>query len=222
VGRNALGEHTSDTTWDGFRFEGIQADDIVSSTTPLLDVLERLHPERPRLFVLGRRSIEAIVTIYDLNQPAAHHLAFALALVIEAELGGAIERHARYSDDELDTDVDERLASEALRLPAAQYGGAHRRVSTWRRKLRAGEQVRFLQELVFHDKLGLVSQMGLSQELAGRCRSPYDDAEALIRTLNEEVRSLRNAVAHARALPEEKEIWRWMRSTHHLARDLSA
>jgi len=74
VRRTALLGHNSDS-WQGVRFEDIHPDDIVSASSPLFELLGRFSRERPRLFVLGRRRIDGIVTVYDLNQPAAHQFA---------------------------------------------------------------------------------------------------------------------------------------------------
>src|SRR4029077_14522175 len=84
-------------------------DDMVSAASPILELLNRLTERRPWLFVMGPRGIDGIVTIYDLNEPAAHQLGFGLCLVVEAALGHAIEAAIRVSDEEFDVDVDQRI-----------------------------------------------------------------------------------------------------------------
>jgi hypothetical protein len=223
VRRATLEQHLSDTEWDGIRLDAIDPDDIVSAASPMLELLDRFSSERPRLFVLGRRGIDAIVTVYDLNQPAAHQFGFALSLVVEAELADAIERAARKTKDELDTEVDARIRELVMELPAQKYGGARKRASAWQRKVNEDEQVRLTRELVFNDKIGLVELMGIAPSLASRCRHPYSSSgDELVRRLREEVKALRNAVAHDTGeLADEWSIWAWMRTTLHLASDLA-
>lgn len=221
VRRQVLDRHDDEKRWEQMDLDPIRADELVSSTTPLLEVLERISPQHPRLFVLGRRNIEGIATIYDLNQPAAHQLGFSLALVIEAALGRAIENAVRETTDELDIDVDDRLSRRVDALSGSEHGGIRRRAATWRRKVAKSEQIRLVQELVFHDKLVLIREMDLAKSLAAQCRHPYtDEPDLLLQSLGGEVRRLRNAIAHNGQLPDERAIWRWMLTTYQLAQDL--
>jgi hypothetical protein len=221
--REHLDAHESETDWDGFAFDQIYPDDIVSATTPLLEVLERLSPHKPRLFVLGRRHIDGIATIYDLNQPAAHLFAFGLALVVEAELSQALEEAARRGPHKLDIEVDENLASDIENASEEGFSDARKRVRSWRKKAELGEQVRLSQELSFSDKIGLIEVMGLAPQLANRCRAPYGaSGPDLVQCLKNEVKELRNAVAHDRGeLADERILWRWMLTTYHVATDLN-
>jgi predicted transcriptional regulator len=220
--KSALDVCESEEEWRGVELVEIHADDLVSASTPLLDLVSRFSRTRPRLFVLGRRQVDGIVTVYDLNQPAAHQFGFALSLVVEAELGRAIEVAARKSADELDTEVDGRIGDRVAGLPRGRYGGAARRADAWRTKVENGEQVRLTQELVFNDKIGLVESMGIADTLALRCVPPYNaDGPTLVRYLREEVKELRNAVAHDRQeLADEWAMWRWLRTTLELAQSL--
>jgi hypothetical protein len=228
VRRSALESHGSDTEWIGLEFVEIHPDEIVSSTSPLLDLLDRLSHDIPRLFVLGRRHIDGIATVHDLNQPAAHQFAFALALVVESELGRAIEERAAretaveaIDEHDLNVGADEWIRQRILELPK-EYGRAKERARAWRTKADAGEQVRLTRELVLHDKLGLVEQMGLARELARLCRQPYGASGDDLLSALADVKLLRNAVAHDRGqLADEWSLWRWMRTTFHLAQDLA-
>jgi hypothetical protein len=222
--RSTLERHASEVDWTGIAFETIEPDEIVSATTPLLEVLGRFTTQRPRLFVLGRRHIDGIVTVYDLNQPAAHQFGFALALVVEAELGRAIETAVRDADDELGTEVDQSLLDRIEDLPASEIPGAKGRGRSWKRKNQRGEQVRLACELSFSDKIELVRVLGLAPDLAARCRPPYGSSPTeFVSRLKSEVKALRNAVAHDRGeLADEHSIWQWMRTTYHLATDLSS
>jgi len=224
IDKLALDAHGPDDKWDGFEFVEVHADDLVSAATPLLDLLNRFSRARPRLFVLGRRQIDGIVTVYDLNQPAAHQFGFALSLVVEAELARSIEDAERKCGKELDVEVDARIAERVLALPRDRFGDAVGRVARWRAKVANGEQVRLSRELVFNDKIGLIEAMGLAAELAGRCAGLNDGhGAAFVERLRNEVKELRNAVAHDRGeLADEWSMWQWMRTTLDLARSLSA
>jgi hypothetical protein len=66
----------------------LTADQLVSRDAPAFALLERLAEEGSQiLFCLGRRGVDGVVTVYDLNQPAAHLFGFGLVLICEAELG---------------------------------------------------------------------------------------------------------------------------------------
>ena len=116
VRREAIEGHRSELDWVRIELSDIHPDEIVSAASPLLDLLDRFCHNRPRLFVLDRRGIEGIVTVFDLNQPAAHQFGFALSLVVEAALARAIEEACRHSPDELDAEVDEQIRLRIRRL----------------------------------------------------------------------------------------------------------
>ncbi len=84
--------------------------------------------------------------------------------------------------------------------------------------------MRLTRELVFNDKIGLVEFMGIAPALASRCRPPYSaGGDEFIERLRQEVKALRNAVAHDRdELADEWSIWAWLRTTLHIATDLSS
>jgi hypothetical protein len=230
VRRTSLERCESGEEWDGIPLEDIHPDEIVSATAPLLELLDRFSAECPRLFVLGRKHIDGITTVFDLNQPAAHQFGFGLSLIVEAELARAIEEHATFKRADtidggplLDADVDERIGGWINALPRRSYGGAKGRMRSWQKKVAAGDQLRLTNELVFHDKLGLIENLGLARDLAGRCREPYGaSAEAFLTYLRDEVKELRNTVAHdGGTLADEWKIWRWMRTTLCIAQDLA-
>jgi hypothetical protein len=169
--------------------------------------------------------------VYDLNQPAAHQFAFGLALVVESELGKAIEDAAgeqvrakkKTQDPELDVEVDLRILRWIDALRGDQRNDLKRRAHRWERKAGAGEQLRLTHELVFSDKLHLVQELGLCDELALRCRAPYGQSgPTLFGYLKDDVKALRNTVAHDKGeLADEWAIWQWMRTTLHIAEDLA-
>jgi CBS domain-containing protein len=233
VTREDLDRHPSATEWDAIDLTDIHPDEIVSSASPMFDLLSRFSHDQPRLFVLSRGGIDGIATVYDLNQPAAHQFAFALCLVVESELGRSIEIHAASQllaetapDATLDLTVDRRIKEWIGDLPSESFGAAKTKAAAWEKKVARGDQVRLTRELVFHDKIGLIEHGGLAALLAAQCRPPDGvsgmSAEQLLASLRGEVKELRNALAHDRGeLVDEWRIWRWMQTTFALAQDLS-
>ena len=221
VRREELERRYDDAGWDAIEAIDIHPSEIVSATSPILDLLDRFGDDRTHVFVLDRSGIEGIVTVFDLNQPAAHQFGFALSLVVEGALAEAIEAALRQSPDELDADLDDRIYVQVRRL-ARDHKGTRDRGEAWRKKVEAGDQIRLMQELVFGDKLLLADKMRLAPALAARCRRPYGtDGRRLMKHLREEVKALRNAVAHDWSeLADERSVCRWMRTTLHLAHDL--
>lgn len=145
-------------------------------------------------------------------------------LVVEAELSQALEEAAIRSPHELNIEVDENLAGDIENASEEGFSDARSRVRSWRKKAELGDQVRLSQELSFSDKIGLIEVMGLAPQLANRCRAPYGaSGPDLIQCLKNEVKELRNAVAHDRGeLADERLVWRWMLTTFHLATDLGS
>jgi hypothetical protein len=223
--RDDLETHRSDP-WDQVEFKAIRPDEIVSSVNPLLDLLDRFDPSTPRLFVLGRQHIDRIVTVYDLNQPAAHHFAFALAIVVEAALARAIEERARVEtrspDEDVAVDADRWIREQVLEL-SNRYSHAKARAEAWHAKTERGTQVRLTSELLLQDKIALIDRIGLTNDLARRCRQPYCRSDKELLAALDRVRKLRNAVAHDREeLADEWSVCTWMRTTYHLAQDLAS
>jgi hypothetical protein len=62
---------------------------------------------------------------------------------------------------------------------------------------------------VLNDKIGLVELMGIAPALAAHCRPPYcASGDTFLRHLRDDVRALRNAVAHDRPeLADEWSVW---------------
>lgn len=223
VRRQVLENHRADADWTYVSLCEILPDDLATATTPLLDLLGRFTRERPRLFVLGRHGVDGIVTVFDLNQPAAHQFGFGLALVVEAELSREIEGAAAISGGESDTDVDDGIYRRIQGLGRERHKDIRSRAAAWRSKIDAGEQLRLTNELVFADKILLVKKMRLGQTLGDRVSAPHGPHVSRFFAAVEQVRALRNAVAHDREeLANEWKVYKWMQTTMQLARDLRA
>ncbi len=220
VRRETLERAAAGAMWSDVEQAVIHPNEIVSANSPILDLLDRFGQDPQPLFVLGQNGIDAIVTVYDLNQPAAHQFGFALSLVVEAHLAREIEIACRNSPDEPASVVDARILGKINGFPRG--AAIRKRAAKWSHKAVLGDQVRLTQELVFADKIALAKRMRLAPELASRCtlRGGIDGTE-LIRSLDHEVRALRNAVAHdLDALADEVQICKWMQTTLALAREL--
>lgn len=84
VARDTLRDQKS---WDAVlvRQEPLTAERLVAREAPVLRLLDRLEAQEV-LFTLGRSGVDGVVTIYDLNQPAAHLLGFGMALICESDV----------------------------------------------------------------------------------------------------------------------------------------
>jgi hypothetical protein len=149
-------EHLDSWSNVASRARKITVDDLVGGDAPIFSALERIG-RRPFLLCLGGSDIDGIVTVYDLNQPAAQYFGFALALIIESEVARAIETNLQQVAP---GDVDE----PAIRL--AVEVDIHRcshKVDEWRRQRQESTHSSFLSSLSFGDKLQMVKKQGLSR-----------------------------------------------------------
>jgi hypothetical protein len=196
-------------TWGEVKDQGrkVTVDDLVARDAPVLSILERLE-KRGFLLCLGRNGIDGIVTVYDVNQPAAHHLGFALAIVIENEVAGAIE--AALGDRALDEESVAALAEEAEVRPE--------NTRRWVRAKQSSTQLSFARSLSFGDKLKLLKKHGLAR-LASSCSWPSDE---LLDGLWD-AKKLRDAVAHEKAelLEDHRQMRRLLSKAHQLAHALT-
>jgi CBS domain-containing protein len=99
------------TDWDQLRARArpVNIDDLVAAAAPMFSVLDRIV-DGP-LLCLGGDGVEGIVTMYDMNQPAAHYFGFALAIVVEAGVGRAIDEHLEAGGHGPDEVVDLAIRS---------------------------------------------------------------------------------------------------------------
>ncbi len=195
----------------------ILATSVVADSTPIFAVLGRLRarpPSDPPLFVLGPGTISGIVTSYDVNQPAAHYVAFGLALVVESEVADMVmscvcERRSGPPDEVL---------QEAIKCHALDCGPELKR---WKARKAADCQLPLIAELSFAKKLELAKALGVLEQAAARCGPPYArNAAGLTRSL-EEARHLRNELAHDRAgASDHSTVLSRMQMVHDLARTL--
>lgn len=186
----------------------ITLDQIVARDAPMFSILDRLERKK-LLFCLGREGIDGVVTIYDVNQPAAHYFGFAIALVIEAEIKRAIDDEV--NSRELD---DTRLAEEARAA-----GIQDQVLKQWLRRKLQSEHLSLTTGLSFRAKLQLLKHLGATR-LAARCSAQYVGSDASERILQDlhEVVAMRNDVAHdTTALTDHAVMYRRLRLAYNLA-----
>jgi hypothetical protein len=166
-------------SWDAVlpHQESLTPDRLVARESPVLRLLDRLH-EHAILFTLGRSGVDGVVTVYDLNQPAAHLFAFGMALICEADVAETLRRV-------LGEDPDHAFAVAAETLSASP--GLRR----WKRMRRTDDELHIASTLMFGEKLTLLRATGL-EKLAQLHGLPPD---AIARDL-EGICALRNAVGH--------------------------
>jgi hypothetical protein len=170
------------TDWDFLRSAAtpLSTDQLVARDAPAFSLLERLGDEETDLlFCLGRRGVDGLVTVYDLNQPAAHLLGFGLVLICEAELGRVL-RECLGEDP-----------STARERVEAVIGRGRMGVRRWERAREADIEVHLASTLTFGEKCELLPEYGLG-DLAARLRV---EGEWLMAELRE-IRALRDALAH--------------------------
>jgi hypothetical protein len=124
----------------------------MAESSPLFALLGRFD-DTPILFVLRRDGVSGIVTVFDLNQPAAHQFAFGLALVVEGEVADVVATDAAKRGDGVT--VDETLVPVLEQKPKLV---SNRDLDTWRRKKRRGEQLDVLESIGFAAKIGLLQR----------------------------------------------------------------
>jgi hypothetical protein len=186
-------------------------EDLVGADAPILSVLDRLQ-DRPFLFCLGGKDVDGIVTRYDINQPAAHYFGLALAIVIEAAIGQAIDYEYAGSDA--------AIADAARR---SQIGG--KRLAAWLDNKQSSTQSRLLNQLSLGDKIEILKLRG-SESLVAKCSDLYarsgDIATQLFSDLGQ-VKQLRDAVAHELpTLADTDAMFHRLRVAHSLAHILAA
>lgn len=155
----------------------IAADEIVARDAPVFSLLDRFN-HRSLLFALGRHGIDGVVTIYDLNQPAAHLLGFGLALICESEVAVVLREYL--GDD------PERAVSLVHVVPKTGRG-----VNMWKKSRETDEDIHISSALNFTEKLRVLEHYqlcGFAHYLG------YDEADLLERL--KLVRNLRNAIGH--------------------------
>jgi hypothetical protein len=191
----------------------IDVNQIVALDMPILDLLPRLLRAR-FLLCLGRDGVQHVVTHWDLAQPAASHLAFALALVVEGETADAI-------DAVLITDL---AISKVLRAAQADSVLTDEG-EAWQRRREKLEQIQFGRSISFGAKLQLLPRVPravahLRKQSRRRWREVSDDK--IFSELGE-IRFLRNAVGHdqgSRLRPDH--LARLMLLAYDVADDLAA
>lgn len=182
----------------------IMVDDLVARDAPLFSLLPRLS-ERDLLLCLGGDGVDGVVTVYDLNQPAAHMFALGLALVIEAEMSAAIT--ACFA-------TQRALESYVISVLGAKNG----QVKRWHRATERDQQVEILNYLTFSEKMRCLTQDALE-----RLSVPAKTDAADLRRKLREVQLFRNSIAHYAVfeLADYRSAVAHMRTAYTLARRLS-
>ena len=178
IERDAL-ETASD--WDGVqaRARPLTAELLVPRESSVLRLLDRLETHR-RLFALGRDgNVDGIVTIYDLNQPAAHLLAFGMALICESDVTRTLRRSL--GDD----------PEEAARAAERTLGKTATGIRRWRRTRNADADAHIATALTFGEKLRVLRDDGLESLARVHELAPEDLSSEL-----REICALRNAIGH--------------------------
>lgn len=195
--------------WDDLSadLDPIGVDDLVARDAPILSLLDRLaRVDRPLLLCLGRDGVDAVVTVYDLNQPSAHLFSFGLALVVEGKVGEYLTQHFGDDLDRLEASAERALSRNDRSLKA------------WRTARRRSEHLDLAPSLTFDAKLKLLEQDGFA-EFSRRYGPLVGRENADLLSALHGVRKLRNAVGHAdeEMLPDHDWMAEHMRLTHRLA-----
>jgi hypothetical protein len=168
------------TSWEAVlaQQELLTPERLVAREAPVLRLLDRLE-QHEILFTLGRTGVDGVVTIYDLNQPAAHLLGFGMALICESD----VTRELRATLGE-DPDAAYQRAHDAL-------GKTSRRLAAWKHDRSAGRELHVAAALMFGEKLAILRKRGFASLAAVHGLTE----DALIDEL-EEIAALRNAIGH--------------------------
>lgn len=168
------------TTWTQVLDDAIplDADALVARDAPVFSVLERLAASEV-LFTLGRQGVDGVVTVFDLNQPAAHLFGFGLVLIAEDEITEVIRA-------QLGEDAESAAAGAEHQLGRGRMG-----LKRWRRARDAGKELHVAATLTFGEKLELLPAYG-GNRLASRLGT---SPEELLDKLGH-IKELRDALAH--------------------------
>lgn len=152
-------------------------DELITDTTPLVDVFSALG-ESNRRYVLAGRSVTGIVTRADLEKPPVRMMIFAMITLLEMHLSYFVSR--LYLDD-----------TWQERLSPARLAGAQ---ELFQQRKERGEDLGLLECLQFCDKRDLVIASERGREVLD-VRSRNHGTTVL-----KAVEDLRNRVAHAQDL----------------------
>jgi len=191
-----------DSAPDGRR---IEVEDLVARDAPLFSVLHRLE-DRPLLLSLGPNGVDGVLTIYDLNMPAAHMFALGLTLIVENEIASAISLSL-----ENQRAVESHVTSILTRK--------NKQVQQWEKAVAGGEQVEILHYLTFFEKSRCLTDRAVLL-LASAAGVTPEDLKLQLR----EVRQLRNQIAHYSVfeLNDYRTVVPRMRRLYRLATKLAA
>jgi hypothetical protein len=193
-------------TWDFLESEAIplSADQLVARDAPAFTLLDRLaERDGDLLFCLGRHGVDGVVTVYDLNQPAAHLFGFGLILICEAEVTRTLRMNLGEDPAEAKTRAEEILGHRVL--------GIRR----WERARSENSELHLASSLTFGEKCKLLPRYGLDELALALSVAP-----AWLESELAEIKDLRNAIAHYDEdvkLADPTWVHDVMRRTHALA-----
>jgi hypothetical protein len=196
-------------SWDVLETEAVPIDTdlLVARDAPVFSLLDRFA-HRDILFCLGRQGIDGVVTVYDLNQPAAHLFAFGLILICESELADLLRRHLGENPG---------VAKERAE---AVLGRGRMGVRRWDRARAENNDLHLSSSLTFGEKLELLPHFGL-EELAARLAVAPDRLLAQL----DEIKALRDALAHyddGDRLADPHRVYEQMRRTYAVAQRIAS
>jgi hypothetical protein len=192
----------------------IEVHHLVPRDAGLFSILDRFSEEQPILFCLGSAGIDGVVTLWDLNQPAARMLALGLVLVVEGEIGRTIHHCLATHHADVDAAV--------VALTRAPPRIATPSVRRWKAQRRRSDQTSLLRVLGLGEKLHVLDRAGCIDRFAAQLGDAFVDAKELRKKLNELV-ELRDDVAHSKpGLQDSVVVWRRMGFALELAERLVA
>lgn len=172
-------EHTDSWAHAFGEATSISTDQLAARDAPVFSLLERLQTHEV-LFTLGRDGVDGVVTIFDLNQPAAHLLGFGLALICESEIARILQLQLGDEPQPAEDAVADVLGAKAPGL------------RRYRKAREADANVQLSASLMFGEKLKVLSEESL-EGLAERRGVPASEMKRQL----EEIKDLRNAIGHS-------------------------
>ncbi len=151
-----------------------QLSDLISNSTPLIEVLHILR-EKQHVFVLSGNSVDSIITRADLQKPPVRIMLFGLITLLEMHLTHHIRKF--YTDKELRTKLSPDRIEKAEHL--------------MNMRIERNERLGFMDCLQFCDKRELVLASDKIRNVFG-----FESKSAGSKIL-EDVESLRDKLAHS-------------------------
>ncbi len=153
-------------------------EDLVSLQTPLKDCISLMR-DNQRLFVLGSKGVEGIITLADLHKQPVRMLLFSLISLLEMSMVGLIKE--RYPNDKWQENLTEGRVDKARDL--------------YNERMRDNQDVSLVECLQFSDKSDILLKDGIWNEWRF-------ESEANGKEYFKNLRKLRDNLAHS-----QEQIW---------------